>query len=824
MSQSLLLQINGLNTNSNQLSKVAPGALTIAKNLVIDKDGVGEPRRGMDYYPNSPTPDTIRHDRLFEFQGHLIAHRISDNTLAYYDSGWTQYNSGATFANPDDDYARMRFLKAAGNCYFTTSVGVRVIDTYNGTVYATGMPKGLDGSGATTGASGFMANNTQVAYRIVWGSKDANNNLYLGAPSQRIIVPNISGGTRDVALTFTIPAGITVNDFFQVYRSKESASSTDEPNDELQLVYEANPSAGQISAKSVTYTDSTPVSLMGAFLYTNSSQEGPAETNDAPPVATDLAFFKGFTFYSNTRTTHKLFISLISVGGTGLVNGDTITINSIVFTGQSTENAATAQFKITTSGSAAQNIADTAQSLVKVINQYAANTSIYAYYMSGYDELPGQILLEKRTIDQVSFTVTTSRAAAFNLDDGVSDNEEYINGLAWSKDNQAEHVPASHLQRVGSNNFPIRRILALRDSLFILKDDGVFRVTGASGTWTIAPLDTSTKIIAPDSAIVVNNQIYCLSDQGIVAISDLGVEIKSIPIEDQIKELISIDYDKLKTLSYGISYETDRKFILFTIGAASDTYPTQAFVFNTITSKWTTWNKGLVHGFVNPDDDKLYFAQGGTHHIFQERKTFTANDFCDESLSGYNIVSYSDLVVELDSIDDIEIGDVLYESAANYSIITEIDAVLSTVTVSNLKTWTVGAVTIIKAIDCELEFTNITNDNPGVMKIYQEVAWLFREKNFATGTTSFYTDLSGGYDDTTITGDYGTGSWGGFPWGTIPWGGVLRPKPIRVFVMREKSRGSLLSVRLKIKNAFAAWAMNGLSVQFEYVSERMTRE
>lgn len=824
MSQTLLLQINGLNTNSNQLSRVSPGSLTVAQNLVIDKDGIGEPRRGVNYYPNSPSPDTIRHDRLFEFQGHLIAHRSNDNTLAYYNSGWTEYNSGATFANVDNDYARMRFLKTAGNCYFTAATGVYMLDAYNGTVYSTGMPKGLDGSGSTTGATGFMANNTQVAYRVVWGSKDANNNLYLGAPSQRIIVANTSGGTRDVSLTFTIPAGITVNDFYQVYRSKESASSTDEPNDELQLVYENNPSSAEISAKSVTYTDSTPVSLMGAFLYTNSSQEGPAETNDIPPVSADIAFFKNYTFFANTKTKHKLFISLLSVGGTGLVNGDTITINSMVFTGQSTENIATGQFKITTSGSAAQNIADTAQSLVKVINQITSNTSIYAYYVSGFDELPGQILLEKRITDNVSFTVTTSRASAFNLDDGVSDNEEFINGLMWSKDNQAEHVPASHLQRVGSNNFPIRRILGLRDSLFILKDDGVFRLTGSGGTWSIQPLDTSTKIIAPDTACVVNNQIYCLTDQGIVAISDLGVEIKSIVIENQIKELISIDYTHLKTMSFGIAYETDRKYILYTIGAASDTNPTQAFVYNTIMNKWTLWTKGVVHGFVNPEDDKLYYAQGGTHHILQERKDFTSLDFADETLTGYNILSTNGKIIELDSILDIEVGDVLWESDTNYSIITAIDAFLSTVTVTNTKTWTIGAVSIIKAIDCQLEFTNITNDNPGVMKLYQEIAWLFREKGFSTATTSFYTDLSGGYEGTTIYGDYGSGSWGGFPWGTIPWGGLLRPKPIRVFVMREKSRGSLLSVRLQVKNAFSAWAINGLSVQFDYVSERMTRE
>ena len=825
MSQSLLLQISGLNTNANQLSKVAPGSLTLAKNMNIDKDGIGEPRRGMNYYPNSPADTAVRHDRLFEFQDHLIAHRSNDNTLAYYSSGWNVYNSGETFANVDNNYARMRFLKTAGNLYFTTSTGVKVLDAYNGTVYATGMPAGLDGSGSTTGSSGFMTTNTQVAYRVLWGSKDANNNLYLGAPSQRIIVANTSGGQRDVSLSFTIPSGITVNDFFQVYRSKESASSTDEPNDELQLVYEANPTAGQITAKSVTFTDSCDISLMGAALYTNASQEGISEANFIPPVASDITLFKGYTFFLNTRTTHSLNVSLLSVGGTaGLVVDDTIVINSMTFTAKASETIASRQFKVSTSGSAAQNIEDTAKSLVKVINQYSSNTSIYAYYESGYQDLPGLILLEKRVTDQNSFSVTVSRSTAWNLNGGTSNNEEFINGLMWSKDNQAEHVPSSHLQRVGSNNFAGRRILALRDSLFILKDDGVFRLTGSGGSWTISPLDTSTKIIAPDSAVVVNNQIYCLTDQGIVAISDLGVEIKSIPIENQLKEIISYSYDNFKKLSFGVNYETDRKYILFTISSSLDTYPTKAYVFNTINSKWTSWEKGLTHGFCNPSDDKLYFAQGGTHHIFQERKDYLESDYCDEELSGYNVLSYVGKTVTLDTLSDITDGDVLYQSSTKLSIITSIDPATNKVTVSNTITWNISTATIIKAIDCEMEFTNITNDNPGVSKLYQEVAWLFREKGFATGTTSFFTDLSGGYEDTTIYGDYGAGSWGGFSWGLVPWGGLQRPKPIRVYVPREKSRGSLLSVRLKVKNAFAKWSVNGLSVQFEYVSERMTRE
>lgn len=826
MSQNLLVSVLGLSTNNNQIGKVPPGSLTVASNINIDRDGVAESRRGFEYFNidlSLGTPNVF--DRLVEFEGFLIAHNQFDDTMYYYDAGWNALNPTGPFIHPDPLYARMRFLKSSQNLYFTTNDGVKVLNSYNGIIYNTGMPKGLDGSAVTSGATGWMVKNTQVAYRVVWGSRDIHNNLYLGTPSQRIILINPNTGhDTNAAITFTIPAGITVDDFFQVYRSRVSASETDEPNDELQLVYESNPTAGQITARSVSFTDSCPTTLMGAFLYTNSSQEGLSQANDEPPVAKDLCLFKGFTFYANIRTKYKLFVSLLAVDSTtGLQLNDTITIDGMVFTAKAAENIANREFLLSTTGSAAQNVENTAKSLVRVVNQYTSNTSIYAYYMSSYTELPGQMMFETRTIGTIGFSVSVSRSTVWDINDGQADNEEFLNGLAWSKIQQPEHVPAANLEKVGSNNYEIRRILALRDSVFILKDDGIYRLTGQNGTWSIDPLDTSTRIIAPDSAVVVNNQIFCLSDQGIVAISDIGVEIKSIPIENQIKELYSIDLNSVKQKSFGIAYDTDRKYIFFTIDQVSDTTPTKAFVYNTITNKWTTWSKAVVHGIISSSNDKMYLCEANSSNILEERKSFTEFDFADESISGFTISSFSGTTVSLNSILGINIGDVLYQTNTQLAVIQTIDTINSTVTVNTNVTWSIGPATVVKAIDCELEFTNLTNDNAGVMKHYQEIAWLFREKGFLFASTSFYTDLSGGYDDIEIVGDYGGGNWGAFIWGDVPWGGVQRPKPVRVFMSREKSRGSLLSIRLSIRNAFAQWSLNGVSVQFDFVSERMTR-
>lgn len=823
--QILNLKIRGLHTNENQLSaELSDGALSIANNVVIDADNQVSSRRGFTTL-TTLTSGSDRVDAITSYQDKIIVHRSNDNKMSYYSSStWTDYSG--TYSNPDSDYARMKFAQMNSNLYFTTSTGVSMLDVYSGSIYGTGMPKGLDAVASTTGASGFMANNTQVAYRVIWGARDANNNLYLGSPSQRFIASNSTGGTRDVSITLTIPSGITTSDFFQVYRSKASSSSSTEPDDELQFVYEKNPTSGEISALSLTFTDSTPDSMRGAYLYSNANQDGIQESNDIPPYAKDITPFKNFMFFAGIKTKQYVKVNLLAVSGSGLVADDTITINSMVFTAKAATTVASREFKVFTAGSASQNIDDTAKELVKVINQYLSNTTIYAYYLTGYSDLPGQIYLEQRTITGSSFTVAVSRAAAWTLDNsGTSQNNDYANGLMWSKIQQPEHVPTSHLQLIGDKSHPIRRILSLRDSLFILKTDGVWRLTGINGNWTIDPLDTSTKILAPESAVVLNNQIYCLSDQGIVAISDVGVQVLSRPIENQLTELIGLDYDKLKKLSFGISYETDRKYMLYTISDNSDSAPTQSFVYNTFTNTWTTSDKPATIGLVNSTDDKLYLAHPTSNKVLIERKDFAYTDFVDEARTdvSYSIVSYSTTSVVLNDVSGIVVGDLLTDGTL-YSPITAVDPITNTVTTYDSKSWSIGAINILQGINCEVEWINQHGGNPAIDKHFQEAQVFFKQNQFSTTNISFYTDISGGYEAVPVVGQYGGGGWGLFAWGELPWGGIVRQKPIRVFIPREKSRGTLISVKFNIRIGYSKWAINGMSVFFDQISERSNRD
>src|SRR5271165_4437920 len=74
----------------------------------------------------------------------------------------------------------------------------------------------------------------------------------------------------------------------------------------------------------------------------------------------------------------------------------------------------------------------------------------------------------------------------------ISSNQANLNGLAYSQQQIPDAVPIENLLFAGSAAKKILRIIPLRASMFILKEDGVYRVTGNSpATFTIDLLDST---------------------------------------------------------------------------------------------------------------------------------------------------------------------------------------------------------------------------------------------------------------------------------------------------------------------------------------------
>lgn len=885
--QTLNLELKGLYTAPNQLSGVPQGALSIADNVVLNAKNLVDSRRGQTQYGSVLTIGAGQINKLFNYKSSLIVNYA--NKMAYDSNGaglWVDYTG--TYLSPASNM-KMRSLESNSNFYFTTSTGIKKISTLTENPVAAGVVRALAGTATLTGGSGFLEDDSAVAYRIVWGYRDANNNLILGAPSQRIIVSNSSGSSKDVELTFIIPDTITTDYFYQIYRNASgTATATDEPTDELQLALEYSPTAGEIIAKSITIVDSTPYSLLRATLYTSPSQEGIENSNFQPPLAMDMDVFKNCAFYANVKQKQTLPLTLISVDspsfgyvtltgdttsasaivtsvtttnlrvgmrvigtgiqtdsrilsidsptqitmtktatatnvGTSLEFQDRLTVASVDYWGGSTQDVATNTFMVATLGTPGVNIDDTATNLVEIVNKSALNTTVYAYYLSALDDLPGQLQFEERSLGGGTFTATSTSGDSFSPEittGGItSTNETNQNRVFVSKTNQPEAVPLYRFFNVGSANFPIQRVVALRDGIFFFKQDGVYRLTGETfENFIVTLLDNTVVLQVPESAVAFNNQIFCFTTQAIVAVSDSGIQIMSVPIETELLELSSEQFTYFSTASFGVAYESARLYMFFTVSTETDQFATQAFVYNSLTDSWTRWIMNRTCGVVNPAVNKLFMGETDSGQVFIERKSYTDLDYADEQypVTISSVTSDSELV--LASATNVFAGQSIRQGST-YALI--LNVVGTTLTIPPTVGFVAGSAAVYNPILNRVLWAPVDMENPGMFKQFCETTFFFKNATFTTIEASFATNASTGLQAVDLINTAGAG-WGEFPWGEAPWGGKTAGETVlRTYVPKEKQRGNWMKLQLQTEEAFSGFSLQGVSINYRPMSTRI---
>lgn len=503
-------------------------------------------------------------------------------------------------------------------------------------------------------------------------------------PSAIITTPSIFDGssattTATVNISFPIPEQITTANFFQIYRTVQTSSGTGtaldtlDPGDEEYLAYEGNPTSMDLTNGFISIQDITPDSFLGAFLYTNAnSGTGISSANIPPPLSLDTTLYKNYMFYANTIFYHTINTALLGVGA--FVSGtSTITItngttsNTYTFVSSSPTGN---QILISSLPTPAQQIEQTSRSMVNAINTNPSEL-VYAFYQSSVAGVPGQILLQSRALGKVAFYLnadSTGTGNSFNKaipvsgNTLISTNDTRPNRVFYSTQFEPDGVPIVNFFDIGPQDKQILRILALRESLFVFKEEGIYRITGQVAPFTIDLFDSSTFLITADSAAILNNTIYGLTNQGVVTVNDTGVNIISRPIEDSLIVLNKGNYPNFQTATVAIGYESDRTYNLWTVTNPSDVLATQGFRYNTITQAWTKCTKPVRCAVVNSADDKMYVGATDINFIEQERKNFDRTDYADRQYNfilGSGVISGSN--VKLSSVVNVSVGDVLQQ-------------------------------------------------------------------------------------------------------------------------------------------------------------------
>jgi hypothetical protein len=488
------------------------------------------------------------------------------------------------------------------------------------------------------------------------------------------------------------------------------------------------------------------------------------------------------------------------------------------------------------------NLRKTAQNLVKAINR-DPNSLVYARYTSGIEDVPGQMRLQaKGFTDAIYIKASTANMGAdffpvlptsFAAGTQVySRNDSLPHAFYVSKLGESEAVPLLNFFPAGARSKALLRVAALRDSLILVKEDGVFRVTGDSvENFFITVLDSTVFCMAPNSLDIINNQVIFLSNQGVCLVTENAVQIVSRKIDDVIQPIIG--KANVATETAGVAYETERLYLLSTI-LPNDTTNTVVYVYNVLNDSWTTWDTLFKGGVIGPSDNLYVISSAGK--LAKERKLQTKIDYTDQNFPVTVVSVASDKLSAVINAGAAtpEVGDILIKSDVISKIMAvtptgadfEVDFDLET----NLLT--ADSVILYSKYDVSLKLAPMHGGLVGRMKQFAQMQIHFRDGSVSELFISFTGQTYGGSEQVTWQSQITNAGWGNAPWGFFPWGmdnGIdltfsTQPAPVcRIYVPRFQQRNTFLQPVIEHKRAGEPLAIQAVSYAIRAYGERVSK-
>jgi hypothetical protein len=350
----------------------------------------------------------------------------------------------------------------------------------------------------------------------------------------------------------------------------------------------------------------------------------------------------------------------------------------------------------------------------------------------------------------------------------VSDNERRADYVYYSLPGEPEAVSVANYIPVGTRGKAIRRIVPQRDRLLVFKDEGIYAVYG-DFPFQVSLIDDTVQILGPDSAVAIGSTVMLLSDNGIVAVTDGGIQMISRVIDSTLKPYWAAPYrPTTSTGAFGVAYESEKVYALFLPSLGITGYEAKAYVLGMETNAWTTWSYDAPRlcGRVDPFTDTAYYGVSASPYLFKDKNTSSTTDYSDGTGPSETFI-------------------------------------VSTV---QWAATTLGAPQFTKqARELHLHYRDI------------------RKPTFTTVLTScsIKTDVvpSGGTSPTGGTFEIWSPAETGFLTSTVIGSAVL-PLQFRKLIPQEVQRATYYTLGLTAEVKGAYWALNGYSIVFEGTSER----
>jgi len=423
----------------------------------------------------------------------------------------------------------------------------------------------------------------------------------------------------------------------------------------------------------------------------------------------------------------------------------------------------------------------------------------------------------------------------------ISEIDTYLNGLVFSKPGEFWAFPLGNLLFIGDESEPILRVLALREAVFVLKTDGVWRVVDASdGTFIPQLLDSTINSLAPEAACVFNNNVMALTTQGVVAIADAGGRPVSRPIETTLlTQIARLARETIFDKAFMTPYESDRKVFLWMPDSdvALDDYASSALVYNSLTNAWVSRKFPARCAIVNPPDNRLYV---GFDDVYPERKDLTNKDFIGPPVKDWANIDILTVASNLMSFTHnmgpgyFKVGDIMYlgdsevfwRNVIDYAVVAQVDDDTSTVVLDRALVGLVPSTTVqlLKGYDCTVRWQPLHGGDPTSLKQFSEGQFFYSRVTVPQFDIYFSTDHSPGLMRQILQCPNYQSNWGVFPWGRAGWGDTAAEATVgRLYVPTTKQRGHVLYVAMHwtAQAAYAEW--QGIGIEGRAYTSTLTQ-
>lgn len=583
----------GIVTTPNEYGELPPGTLAQGMNVMMRRQGVLEPRPSFEVWKStalSPcTPVKIRPistTRAVNIEDDFAGDtrlRILDSTTG------TGFNfSVGPDIGPSPNYlpgktgitvAREQVIVTAENAPYIFPIDITGLENSR----QAGLPAPFITLDQSVSGSVWAANK-YIAYKALFRYGTANEYTHYGQVSPAIIRLN-GGSARGPLLSVTWnPTGpIAEGLVLEFYRVLQQDTS-DLLGDDYRYAFSYTLTSTDISNGYVQVMDTCLETALGAYLYTNESQDGSSKSNWMPPTSNDVYTFKQATFYVTPTAFHTVTARIAARWGdlstteertygigsrqtTATSNSGVDTINVTNATGikigqilrttigglDNTRVTNVVGNIVTLSAPASATIVGGTVSFRDVISINGITIDMYTpeslatgiYSAIIASDLPVIVYAEPAidmtlvSVDgqKLTFVAPVAGSAAFTIEatNGAnyhpalaeysgtaqtSVNDPRTNRLHFSKEAQPEAVPVDNTLLVGEGT--ILKLASTEDALFVFCTDGIFRIDGDGAEWAVRPYDLDTFLVSPEAVDSLDNNIYALTNYGLISLSDSG--------------------------------------------------------------------------------------------------------------------------------------------------------------------------------------------------------------------------------------------------------------------------------------------------------------